>query len=229
MKKIFSIIFVVAVFLTSRPVFATGPMLKFSPSTGTYKNGETFKINIGVDSGTEKAQGVDVWVTFDASKVEVDSIDPLVNDTFQFSMEKFIHNDTGKFEVWFTAATSGSYEGTVVTGDLATVTFRPKATGTVNVNFTCNEGSLIDSNIIRAETGDIINCASNINGVYTITDGGTANPDPTAVPTASPNNPTAAPTSTNNELPKTGTVETTIGLIIFGVVSLLSSLALKFL
>jgi len=222
MKKIFCFILVAVVLLTAKPLFAASPMLKFVPSTGTYTKGETFKINIGVDSGTEKVQGVDVWATFDASKVEVDSIDPLVNNTFQFSMDKNIHNDTGKFEVWFTAATSGSYEGTVITGDLATVTFRSKATGTINVNFNCTEGSTIDSNIISVATGDLINCASNINGVYTINEGSApSSPNPTAVPTAVP--------TTGTELPKTGTVETTIALMVFGFVSLLSSLALKFL
>lgn len=220
MKKIFILILTVAIFLTVSPVLAAGPMLKFVPSTGTYTKGESFKVNIGVDSGAEKVQALDVNATFDASKVELVSIDSLNNDTFRFVMDKNIYNDTGKFTLSLYTE-SGSYEATVITGDLVTVTFLPKATGTVNVNFSCTDGSTIDSNINNSLAVDVINCASNINGVYTITDGGTANPDPTAVPTTPP--------TANNELPKTGTVETTIGLLIFGFVSLLSSLALKFL
>lgn len=233
MKKLFILLLMFALLMGVDPVLAAGPMVKFSPSTGTYKNGEPFNVNIGVDSGTEKVQAIDIRVTFDANLVQVDSIDPLNNITFPGLTidSKEISNDTGlfKFSLYNDAST---FEGGAVTGDLVKVTFKPKAKGTIKVNFACVEGSTIDTNIFNILTNEVINCASNINGVYTITDGGTANPDPTAVPTIPPSNdnpdPTAAPTQ-SNELPQTGTVETTIGLIIFGIVSVLSSLALKFL
>lgn len=223
MKKILGSILIVLVLLTAKPALAAGPMLKFVPSTGTYTNGNTFKVNIGVDSGTEKVQGVDVVATFDASKVEVVSIEALDNETFQFVMDKNIYNDTGKFTLWFTAMSQGSYDATVITGDLATVTFRPKTTGTINVNYACTAGSTIDSNINNMSAVDVINCASNINGVYTITAGSDNTADPTATPVPSTDE------EDETTLPQTGGVGTTIGLLIFGIVGILSSLALRFL
>lgn len=230
MKKIFCLLLVFFSFWIARPVMAAGPMLKFVPSSGSYTNGSNFTVTIGVDSGTEKVQAVDVWATFDTTRLEVVSVVKATNPAFGFNMGAAnIDEAGGKFDITFNPSADGAtFEATAVSGDLAVVTFKAKATGTANVNFTCAAGSTIDSNILNISTNDVIECASNINGSYTITDGGTANPDPTAVPTASPNNPTATPTSTN-ELPKTGTVETTIALMVFGFVSLLSSLALKFL
>jgi len=109
-----------------------------------------------------------------------------------------------------------------VSGDLLKIKFKPKVAGTINIDFKCTAGSDADSNIFDGTTtADMISCPSNINGVYTITDGGISDPNPTAIPTAIP--------TSGTELPKTGTVETTIGLMIFGIVSVLSSLALKFL
>jgi len=226
MKKILGLL-IVFTLLTVKPVLAAGPLLKFVPSTGTYTNGETFKVNIGIDSGTEKSQSVDVVATYDPTKVEVVSIDALTNDSFQFIMEKNIYNDTGKFTAWFISVAPGTYEATVITGDLATVTFRPKTTGTINVNFSCTTGSTIDSNINNASALDVINCASNVNGVYTITagGGGGSTPDPTATPV--PANDDGGGDDTT--LPQTGGVGTTIGLLVFGIVGILSSLALRWL
>jgi len=223
MKKILGLL-IVFTLLTVKPVLAAGPMLKFVPSTGTYTNGDTFKVNIGVDSGTEKVQGVDVVATYDPTKVEVVSIEALTNDTFQFFMEKSIYSDTGKFTATFYATgAEGTYDAKVITGDLATVTFRPKATGTINVNFTCTTGSTIDSNLNNISGVDVINCPSNINGVYTITAGSnTTTPDPTATPVP-------ADDGGDTTLPQTGGVGTTIGLLVFGIVGILSSLALRWL
>jgi len=227
MKKLYCLMFFIFSFWMAKPVMAAGPMVKFVPSTGTYKNGEAFNVNIGIDSGTEKVQAIDIKVTFDANMVQVDSIDPLTNSTFPgFTIDsKEVHNDTGLFT--FTLYNDAStFEGGAVTGDLVKVTLTPKATGTIKINFACADGSTLDTNIFNTLSNEVINCASNINGVYTITDGGNTNPNPTAVPTTAS---TSTSTSTNNELPKTGSVETTVALMIVGFVSLLSSLALKFL
>lgn len=225
MKKIFCPILIAFLLLGVNPAFAAGPMLKFTPSSGTYTNGSTFTVKVGIDSGTEKTQAVDIWATFDSSKLEVVSIEQATN-TFNFLFGgKNIYNDTGKFDISTFSSDQGTYEGTVLVGDLAVVTFKAKALGTAHVDFVCQSGSNIDSNIINMSGVDVINCASNINGIYTITDGGTSDPDPTAVPTNVP----SSGDETDAELPKTGSVGTTIGLMIFGIVGVLSSLALRFL
>ena len=224
MKKIFCLILVVFCFWIVKPVMAAGPMLKFVPSSGSYANESDFTVTVAIDSGVEKVQAIDVWVNFDTAKLEVVKVVKAINPAFDFIMGAANIDETGgKFDITFSPSASGAaFEATAVSGDLAVVTFKAKATGTANVNFTCVPGSTGDSNILNLATNDVIECASNINGSYTITDGGSSNPNPTKAPTVTP-------TVTGTELPKTGTVETTIALMIFGFVSLLSSLALKFL
>lgn len=223
MKKIFCPIILAFLLMGVKPVLAAGPLLKFTPSSGTYTNGSTFTVTIGIDSGTEKTQAVDIWATFDSSKLEVVSLEQATN-TFNFLFGgKNIYNDTGKFDISTFSSDSGTYEGTVLVGDLAVITFRAKAVGTAHVDFVCQSGSNIDSNIINMSGVDVINCASNVNGVYTITEGDSSDPNPTVAPTTAPSS------DDGSELPKTGSVGATIGLMIFGIVGVLSSLALRFL
>jgi len=225
MKKIFSLMLVLLSVLSVGPVMAAGPMLKFSPSTGSYTNGDTFKITIMVDSGSEKSQGVDAWVTFDSDKLEVVSIEKAATPAFAFTLGKNIYNDTGKFDISCASTDMSAFEATTLLGNLVDITFKAKATGTANVNFTCNTGSTIDSNIFNTAASDVIDCASNVNGVYTITAGGGSTTDPTATPVPA----TTVTDTSNDELPQTGSVGTTIGLLIFGMVGILSSLVLRFL
>jgi hypothetical protein len=220
MKKILGLLLTIFWFMAAGPVMAAGPLLKFSPSTGTYTNGDTFSVTMGVDSGTEKSQGVDAWVSFDPNKLEVVSIEKATTPAFAFALGKNIYNDTGKFDISCTSTDMGTYEATPLLGDLVVVTFRAKATGTVNVNFTCVAGSTIDSNIFNMSAVDVINCATNVNGVYTINAGGGGTTDPTATP---------VPSGGDEVLPQTGGIGTTLGLLIFGIVGVLSSLALRFL
>lgn len=223
MKKILCLIIFVLSLVMVRPAFAAGPMLKFSPSSGTYTNGETFKITIGVDSGTEKSQGVDAWATFDPAKLEVVSIENAATPAFAFALGKNIYNDTGKFDISCSSTDMGTYEAKALLGDLVVVTFRAKGTGTANVNFVCTAGSTIDSNIFNMTASDVINCALNQNGVYTI-NASSSTADPTATPV-----PATTTSDTDEELPQTGSVETTIGLLVFGLVGVLASMALRFL
>lgn len=227
MRKIFCPL-VVSLFLLLmvKPVMAVEPMMKLVPSSGTYTKDTAFDVVVAVDSGIVETMAIDVHLKYDPSKVEIQSALPVANlfDTLGLvSIGPTDDSASGKFfDSYYISLEKHPSEKAVVAGNLLNIKFKPKIAGTINIDFNCTTGSSADSNIFNAvTTADVISCPSNINGVYTITDGGTANPDPTAVPTASP--------TANNELPKTGTVETTISLLIFGFVSLLSSLALKFL
>lgn len=225
MKKIFCLSLILFAFIGVQPAMAAGPMLKFTPSSGSYDLNSTFKVTIGIDSGTEKTQAVDVWSTFDASKLKVVSIVKAATPAFDFAMgEANIDNTAGKFSVLFSpSAGSASFEATTVAGDLAVVTFETKSAGTAAVNFTCSSGSTIDSNIFNTATNDVINCALNQNGSYTISSSGGSTSGVT--PTDAPVN----TETTSSELPRTGSVGTTIALLVFAVVGVLSSFALKFL
>lgn len=228
MKKILGLILLMLCLLTAKGAVAAGPLLKFNPNSGTYTNGGTFTVKIGVDSDIEQTMAIDVWSTFDATKLEIVSIvkSPTLADNYGLSADAAnIDNANGKFSMsFYSSGGSAAFEAKTVSGDLATITFKAKAIGTANVNFTCAAGSSIDSNIFNVSTVDVINCGSNINGVYTITDGGGGTTaDPTATPVVSTS------TAGDEQLPQTGSVGATIGLLIFGIVGVLSSLALRFL
>jgi len=170
---------------------------------------------------------VDAWLTFDANKLEVVSVEDPSSPAFTFSMGKNIYNSDGKLDMSFNpSGDSVLGESVAIVGDLAVVTFKAKGTGTAAVNFTCQAGSTIDTNIFDNQGIDVIDCASNQNGSYTITGGGGSDPTSTPVPpqaTVTPNDGSGA------ELPQTGSVGTTIGLLIFGIVGLIAGTILKWL
>ena len=227
MKKFWLILFLVLLFeVKSAVAVMAGPMLKLSPGSGTYNNGSTFEVTIQVDSGTAKSMAVDAWLTFDANKLEVVSIENPASPAFANTMGKNIYNSDGKMDMSFNASGDSTLsESTVIKGDLAVIKFRAKNTGTAQVNFTCQSGSSIDTNIFDIQSVDVIDCASNQNGSYTITGGG-SEPTSTPVPpqaTVTPNDGSGA------ELPQTGSVGTTIGLLIFGIVGLIAGTILKWL
>ncbi len=222
MNKIRPIVFAFLTLLIVSSVKAAeaGPMLKLSTPSETPVNGSTFKVTVGVDSGTAKSMAVDAFLTFDSTKLEVVSIDAAATPAFTNSMGKNIYNSTGKFDMSFNpSGDSVLSDSTVIKGDLAVITFRAKGTGTATVNFTCTAGSTIDTNIFDTTGNDVIDCASNQNGSYTIGAGS----GPTSTPVV--NSVTSAP----GELPRTGNVETTIGLMIFGLVGALAGVALRWL
>jgi len=217
--------------LSTNVVAAADPRLTLSPTSGTYNVGDTFKVTIGIDSGTQIAGAADIVGTFDLDKLEITSIDTATDMIFNANSNGasgggvcMASSNTewasGKFsDTCYSNITAGD---TTVKGNLIVVTFKAKATGTANVNFTCNSQPG-DSNVVQSATAkDIIVCSANDSGSYTIVSSGAVASTPT--PTA-----TAITTTTATELPKTGGIASTLGLIVFGAVSLASAFFLKFL
>lgn len=244
MKKVLTVFSLVAFLSMGVTPALAGPALKFSPSSGSYSNGSTFKVTITVDSETQKSAAVDAYGTFDSSKLEVVSIDAAAVPAFPFSMGKDIFNTDGRFQIYFSPTSDTVIsEAPAIKGDLAVVTFRAKSVGTAEVKFTCASGSTLDSNIFNIEGVDVIDCASNVNGLYTISSSGgttvenTPVPTATAVPTSTTSSSTTTSTTTSSssttttgtELPRTGAVETTIGILIFGIVGIMAGFFLKWL
>jgi len=207
-----------------------GPMLKLTPSSGSHNNGSTFEVTVGVDSGTAKSMAVDAFLTFDASKLEVVSIENPASPAFVFTMGKNIYNSDGKIDMSFNPSGDSTLsESTVIKGDLAVIKFKAKNIGTARVDFTCQAGSTIDTNIFDNQGIDVIDCASNQDGSYAIIAGG-GNPEPTSPPGETSNpQPTVTPSAGGSELPRAGGVGTTIGLLIFGIVGVLAGTILKWL
>ena len=192
-----------------------GPRLYFTPASGTVAVGETIKVSLGVDSGTESSQAVDAWATFDAAKLEVLSIEKSANppESFSYAIGHNIYNSQGKFDVTFgsTDAMSG-LEAKPIVGDLAVITFKAKSEGVAAVNLTCAAGSTIDTNIFNMSAVDVIDCPSNGSASFTV---GAASNNTTTTTTSTP-----TPTTVASELPQTGVFGPTLGVVLFGVLAL---------
>ena len=195
------------------------PRFTLSPTSGSVNVGQNLSVIVGVNSEAEKVIGIDVAGSFDASKLEITSIEKanVPSDGYQFtfsSSSPIIHNDTGKFEITLPSADSSVYTGVVANHELLKINFRAKDTGTATVNFVCAAGSVTESNIINQTGSDVVDCATNQSGSYTIggsSSGGGSNPTPTST--------YATSAVTSSQLPRTGGVETTIGLMVFGIVT----------
>lgn len=223
----FLIMLTVAGSMSAKAALA-GPHFTFSPVSGSYTNGSTFAVGMGVDSGTEKVAGMDVVGSFDATRLELLSVDKAASPAFDFPYDSStakIHNDTGKFEISLVSKSSSIYDATTAVGPLLTFNFRAKSNGTATVSLTCQPSSIVESNIINQNSIDTIDCTANQIGSYTISGGSSTNLTP--VPTSASTTTTSS--SSGSELPKTGNIGSTVGLLVFGSVSVIGAFLLRFL
>jgi LPXTG-motif cell wall-anchored protein len=207
------------------------PHLSMNPATGSYAVGDTFKVTVKVDSGTEAVGGVDGVGTYDSAKLDIVSAvkaSPMVFDSTDGGGDCSIDSTAtaGKFN--FSCYSNNALNDKTAVGDLVVITFKAKANGTAVASFTCASGSTTDSNIVKSSTAtDVISCSDNVGGSYTIS--GTSSTTTTATNTPAATSAVTSTATTSAELPKTGGVATTFGLIIFGAVSLISAVFLRFL
>jgi LPXTG-motif cell wall-anchored protein len=204
------------------------PHLSMSPATGNYAVGDTFKVIVKVDSGTEAVGGVDGVGTYDSAILDIVSAvkaSPMVFDSTDGGGDCSIDSTAtaGKFN--FSCYSNNALNDKTAVGDLIVLTFKAKANGTAVTSFTCASGSTTDSNIVKSSTAtDVISCSDNVGGSYTISGSSS-----TSTTTATDTPVITSTATTSAELPKTGGVATTFGLIIFGAVSLISAVFLRFL
>lgn len=199
------------------------PHLSLDPSGGNYSVNSTFSVTAKVDSASEVIGGVDGVGTYDSSRLELTSAtiaSGMVFDSTDGRGSCSIDTSTsGKFS--FTCYSNDSLTDKAQNGSLVVLNFKAKATGTAAVTFTCTNGLTTDTNIIKTSTSaDVAVCGENVNGSYTIGESSSTTTTTTS---------TSAPVSTSTTLPQTGSVEMTLGLIIFGAVSLASAMFLRFL
>jgi hypothetical protein len=200
--------------------------LYLDPSSANKTVNETFTVTAKVDSAGEVIGGVDGIGTYDSSRLELVSItkasDMVFGNLDTGGSCQIGTSSGGKFS--FTCYANTAVDNTAVSGSLVVFSFKAKATGTATVNFSCTDGSTVDSNIVKTSTSaDIISCSSNGSGTYTISEGSSS------TTTTATNTPTPTSTTTTTELPQTGTVGVTVGLVVFGLISLASAVFLKFL
>lgn len=225
MRKVgfFLILFLLFFIVCGKANFAlAAPHFTFTPTSGSYGVGSNFSVILGVDSAAENMASADIVGTFDATRLEIVSIEKVASPAFAFdynsSTTPIIHNDTGKFEITLNPSSSSTFDYKPANGPLLTINFRAKTAGTANLALTCQAGSVTDTNIINSSAVDVIDCPSNQSGSYTISPA-TGGESTTII----------TPKLTTTQLPKTGSVGSTIGLIVFGAVSVMGALFLRFL
>ncbi|HPT66254.1 MAG TPA: cohesin domain-containing protein [Candidatus Woesebacteria bacterium] len=220
--------------LSTKVAAAADPRFSLNPATGNYKVNDTFTVTIAIDSAGQVVGAADAVGTFDSNILELTSLNAATDMVFNSTQtggscmpSSSSEWASGKFSI--TCYSNMSSGDEAVSGNLAVLTFKAKTTGTANVNFTCNGGAG-DSNIIQSATvKDLIVCSANGSGSYTISAGSsTSTVTSTPTPTIKAST-TTTTTTTTTELPQTGGIATTLGLIVFGAISLASALFLKFL
>ena len=173
--------------------------LKFSPATGSYTTGNTFTVDITVDTAGKETRGADAVVTFDNTRLSVDSV------TYGTFYPTALHSQqNGK--LYITGLMNDAANSKSGTGTLATITFKGLTAGTANINFECQTGRTDDSNVYQndLDSTDLIDCAALGTGSYTLT-GGAVN-TPTQAPISSPLPDTGGSTSGGSS---TGTIPNT--------------------
>lgn len=228
MKKYFLGLVLLAVCLIyDVPVaFAADASLKCTPTSGNVNVGDTFTIDYTLDTRTASASGATVVATFDPSlMIPVSTISSqLVNVTgWTGATTNTIDATLGKIVLDYGSEQS-FYKGSTSLGQ---VTMRAKSAGQAQFNFTFfqqyddttpgvvkiygKKDGTTTSNILS----DVNNCIYVISGGVTPT---ASAPTPTTpvAPTAT----TVPPPPNVTELPRTGAVETTIGLLAIAAVFL---------
>ncbi len=227
MKKTACLLITLAFLLSgvgAKAVYA-GPRLYFDPASATKNLNETFTVTAKVDTAGEIVGSIDGIGTYDSSKLELVSVtkasDMVFNEVEGGGNCQIPTSSGGRFT--FSCYTNSVLSNTVPAGSLVVFTFKAIAVGTGTVNFSCTAGSTVDSNIVKSSNAsDVISCSENGAGSYTVVQGST---------TTTTTNPTtnSSTTTTSTTLPQTGSFGVTLGVISFGLVSVLSAIFLKFL
>jgi len=171
-----------------KPNLIKAATLSLSPSSGSYTVGDTFEVQIVLDTQGTETDGVDIhYLNYDPSLLEVQ--DANTEQTgIQISPGTLYSNtpvnsvDTVNGRIDFSQTTAGgsTYNGS---GVLATITFKVLSGGTANVTFDFTLGETTDTNV--ASSGEDV-LTSVTNGSYTLNSvvqtceeaGGSCKPNP---------------------------------------------------
>lgn len=150
---------------------SNGAVLSLSPTSGSYKKGESFSVQVNLDPKGRTIDAVDALLQFDPSKLAVNSIVGKVgsyNGT-SFPSSAF-NNSTGRI---YLSLIDGSYAGIFNSSvTIAVINFRvlSSASGNAEIKFNFdpnNPSSTLDANVVERNTvTDALGSVSN--GVYII-------------------------------------------------------------
>lgn len=124
--------FLIFTFLTlASETNAADASLYLSPSTGVYAVGSTFSVAVEVNSGGETINAAEGTLTFDSDKLSVISISKNGSIFTLWATGPTFSNSAGTIS--FGGGTPENFNGS--SGIIITISFRAKAVGSSNVNF----------------------------------------------------------------------------------------------
>lgn len=181
--------------------------LNFDPSSIKVKEGETFDVDIVVNTADAEVYGVDALFQFDPNSVEATVVTP---GTFLDVNHKEIKPEGKVYIVGLVNSPGEAVQGEDV---LATVSFKAKKSSTSSLTYMCEINDTRESNVLEASTDspDLLECGQNGKATIIVGDG-------TAVaPTSATTKSSTTTTKTGgSELPKTGVVDNMIMAVIVG-------------
>jgi len=156
-----------------KPNLIKAATLSLSPSSGSYTVGDTFEVQIVLDTQGTETDGVDIhYLNYDPSLLEVQDANTeqtgiQISPGTLYSNTPINSVDTVNGRIDFSQTTAGgsTYNGS---GVLATVTFKVLSGGTANVTFDFTLGETTDTNV--ASSGEDV-LTSVTNGSYTLSSG----------------------------------------------------------
>lgn len=203
MKKFSRII--IAVFI-SLILFLNGSItyaatFNFSPTSTEVRPNNTFDVQVNVDAQTDQIAGADIYLTYDANLLEVQTI----TDGSYFPQVEDVPS-TGRLYLTGFVNTQGDYK--TGAGTVATVTFKALAEGNTEITIDCDTTQTDTSKIVQNDTAvtNILDCSS-------------LQSHPVTISATAPDNGTSSTTTTTTtatELPQSGVVEDMISYAIFG-------------
>ncbi|HRN70474.1 MAG TPA: cohesin domain-containing protein [Candidatus Woesebacteria bacterium] len=205
MKKIIrnSIAYIVAFifFLNAGVIYAA--TFNFNPTSTYVRPDNTFKVDINVDAGSDQIAGTDIYISYDSSIIEVETI----TDGTYFPQVEDVPT-AGRLYISGFVNTQGDYK--TGSGNIASITFKALQTGTTSLVIDCDPSITDTSKIVQNDTA-----------VTNILDCSTLTAHPVTVSADAPDNGTGGTTSTGTgstptELPQSGVVEDMITFAIWG-------------
>lgn len=186
--------------INQKAAISTGvAKIYLSPETKTVKAGESFSVNVLLDSAGQKITAITVDLSYPYSgstaplKANDVQISPgLSTDTFWKFPIKTITDEDGRIQIKIGGLNS-SEDGYQTQGEevIATITFKGETAGTANLAFNTTTTKLTNK-----DTGEDILLTPRSSGLYTVSASQEATATPTSTPSASPSPSTRRPTET---------------------------------
>lgn len=196
--------------------------LNFDPTSLNVKEGETFDVDVVVNTANAEVYGVDALFQYDPNLVEATVI---TNGTFLEINHKEIKEDGKVYIVGLVNSPGEAVKGEDV---LATVSFKAKKSGTTSLTYVCEINDTRESNVLEASTDspDLLECGQNGKATIVI-GGGTASTGTTPATSKSSSSSSTSSKTGASQLPQTGTFENMIVIVMTGGILLLIGLGAR--